>query len=362
MEKKSIYIKRPDCLLFFTGYVIMKRTSEKETFMQTLLKQTRAYGLIKTEEARGGLSHAYLLLFDDARNLRSALKTFIKPFFSCSEEKTLEEKRRNGLIESETFTDCLFFPENGKKFMVEDAERITEESALKPVEGEKKAFVISDFDFATPAAQNKLLKLLEEPPEGVVFLLGAHTAYPVLSTVLSRVKTIEIPPFEAVEIESFLARNYGDRYSTNDYELCAAASGGSLGVAQDMLDSGAYKELIADAFSLCLSTPATLPKIVKKVGDTKRKKELLALLRILYRDALLLKTASLGKGNDRALVQNITLKSEISRLQTLAKAHSLPALVFAQEAISKAEKEITFNAYFPQCVELLVASVQAKGK
>ena len=329
--------------------------------MQTLLKQTRAYRLIKTEEARGGLSHAYLLLFDDARNLRSALKAFIKPFFNCSEEKTDEEKRRSNLIDNETFSDCLFFPESGKKFMVEDAERITEESVLKPVEGEKKAFVISDFDFAIPAAQNKLLKLLEEPPEGVVFLLGARTAYPVLSTVLSRVKTIEIPPFEAAEIESYLARNYGGRYEMNDYELCAAASGGSLGIAQDMLDSGAYKELVGDAFSLCLSTPATLPKIVKKVGDTKRKKELLSLLRIVFRDALLLKTAS-QKACDAPLLQKISLKSEINRLQALAKTYSLPALVFAQEAISKAEKEITFNAYFPQCVEILIASVQAKGK
>ena len=330
--------------------------------MQTLLKQTRAYGLIKTEEERGGLSHAYLLLFDDARNLRDALKTFVKPFFSCSEEKTEAEKRRSALIDNETFSDCLFFPENEKKFMVEDAERITEESTLKPVEGEKKAFVISGFDFATPAAQNKLLKLLEDPPEGVVFLLGACTSYPVLSTVLSRVKTIEISAFQPTEIESCLARNYGGRYEMNDYELCAAASGGSLGVAQDMLDSGAYKELISEAFSLCLSTPATLPAIVKKVGDTKRKKELLSLLRIVFRDALLLKTASLGKGNDSALAQKISLKSEISRLQTLAKTYSQTALVFAQEAISKAEKEITFNAYFPQCVELLIASVQAKGK
>lgn len=329
--------------------------------MQTLLKQTRAYGLIKTEEARGELSHAYLLLFDDARNLRGALKTFVKPFFSCSEEKTPQEKRRSDLIESETFCDCLFFPEDGKKFMVEDAERITEESTLKPVEGQKKAFVISGFDFATPAAQNKLLKLLEEPPEGVVFLLGAQTEYPVLATVRSRVKTIEITPFETAEIESCLARNYGGRYEMNDYELCAAASGGSLGAAQDMLDSGAYKELIDQAFSLCLSTPATLPIVVKKVGETKRKKELLSLLRIIYRDALLLKTATLKKGGEE-LSKHISLKSEIARLQTLVKNHSLPALVFAQEAISKAEKEIAFNAYFPQCLELVLASVQAKGK
>ena len=336
--------------------------------MQALLKKTRAYGLIKREEARGELSHAYLLLLDDARNLKSALKTFIKPFFGCSEEANFAQKRQSDLIENETFTDCLFFPENGKRFTVEDAEKITEESTLKPVEGEKKAFVISDFDDATPAAQNKLLKLLEEPPEGVVFLLGACTAYPVLSTVLSRVKTLDIPPFETKDVQDCLARNYGGRYEMNDYELCAAASNGSLGTAQSMLDNGAYKQLVFDAFSLCLSTPSTLPQAVKKVGETKRKKELLSLVRILFRDALLLKTATLATGgsatakNNRALAQKIFLKSEINRLQTLANAYSLSALVFAQEAVSKAEKEVAFNAYFPQCLELLVASVQAKGK
>lgn len=144
-------------------------------------------------ENRAG--HTYLLVLDDPRNLRFALKEFAKLFFFVSEEgETAREIRISDLIEKETFSDCIILPENGKKFSVEDAEKIQEESALKPVEGEKKLFVIGDFADATREAQNKLLKLLEEPPEGVYFLLGATVTYPVLPTVLSRVQKLEVPP------------------------------------------------------------------------------------------------------------------------------------------------------------------------
>ena len=322
--------------------------------MQSLLTTTRAYRLLGADEQRGELSHAYLLLFDDGPNLRVALKTFAKRLFACEKEETQAQQRVSRLIDDENFSDCLFFPEPSKKFMVEDAETISEESLLKPVEGEKKLFVVDGFDFATPAAQNKLLKLLEEPPEGVLFLLGARTEYPVLPTVLSRVKTLEIPPFSTEEIKGALLRNYGGRYEMNDYELCAAACGGSLGAAQDMLDSGSYKQLVENAFALCLAKSHELPQAVKKVGDTKRKRELLSLLRILFRDALLYKTGTLAK--------NAMLQSEKSRLQAIANGYSLSALVYAQEAISEAEKDVAFNAYFPQCVELLIAKIQRKGK
>ena len=46
------------------------------------------------------------------------------------------------------------------------------------------------------SAQNKLLKTLEEPPKNVHILLGATSEYPLLATLKSRVKKLEIPPFD----------------------------------------------------------------------------------------------------------------------------------------------------------------------
>ena len=182
--------------------------------MQALLKETNAYRLLQAEAENGQLSHAYLLDFCDSRNLRLALKTFAKLFFDCAngEENAPAKRRISQLIDEENFSDCLFFPSDGKKLTVEDAEKIQEESTLSPVEGNKKLFILCDFAEANMQTQNKLLKLLEEPPQGVMFLLGATTVFPVLQTVRSRVKSLAILPFETLQVEACLKRIYGEKF------------------------------------------------------------------------------------------------------------------------------------------------------
>ena len=334
--------------------------------MQTLLKTTKAYNLLKAEGKEGRFAHAYLLLLNDSKNLKEALKTFAKLFFDCEQSELfkdcpqtaeMQKKRRiSELIDSENFSDCLFFPSDGKKLTVEDAEKIREESTLNPVEGDKKVFLLGDFAEANTQTQNKLLKLLEEPPKGVIFLLGATTVFPVLSTVLSRTKKLEILPFNNEEIADCLCRIYKDKYDKNTYALCAATSGGSLGEAQNILEGGYYQELLENALSLVKCSPAKLPLIVKNISETKHPKELLNLLRLIYRDLLLIKTNTDNKG------AKLLLKSEYSCLQELAKNYTLPALFYAQEAISEAEKQVKFNAVFSQCIELCLANIQAKNK
>ena len=311
--------------------------------MEKLLKSTSAYKQVQADIRGGSPHHAYLLLLDDARNLRFALKTFAKLLF-CADERV------SNLIDNESFCDCLFFPEPDKKFMVDDAERVSEEASLQPVEGDKKAFVIGDFADANPASQNKLLKLLEEPPQSACFLLGATTRFPVLPTVLSRVKILEIPPFDTVSIAEYLAREYaGETFNQNEFMLCASASGGCVGQAQNMLEGGTYKSLIDDAFALVLSANSALPTLIKRVGETKRKKELLSLLRLLFRDALIVKT--------QLKTENVFLRGENARIAKVTEKYTAQRLVFAQDALSKAEMEVAFNAVFPQCLEVLLARI-----
>jgi DNA polymerase III gamma/tau subunit len=318
--------------------------------MEGLWQRTRAYALVKGEKEKDVLSHAYLLIYEDERNLRPLLKTFAKLLFEpLNAEQTA---RRDKLIDEENFADCLFFPEDGKKLTVDDAEKIREESTLSPIEGERKVFVLGDFAEANIQTQNKLLKLLEEPPKGVTFLLGATSVYPVLQTVLSRTKRLEILPFSIEEITSALTRIYGNKYDKQTLTLCAAASGGVLGEAQGMLEGGSYKTLTESAFSLCTCDSARLPLLIKNIGETKYKKQLLSLLRLIFRDALLIKTG----------IQNsLLLAFEKERLNEVANLYPLPALLYAQEAIGKAEKEVQFNAVFPQCLELCISNIKRKN-
>ena len=322
--------------------------------MQKLLKTTGAYKLLQNEGKNKDFSHAYLLLFDDARHLRTALKTFAKFFFSCENEYTEKERRISELIDAENYADCLFFPdEAGKKLLVDDADKILEESTLAPVEGERKVFLLGDFSTANAPTQNKLLKLLEEPPKGVVFLLGATSSFSILQTVLSRTKKLEILSFDTPDITDYLRRAYGDKYDESTLELCAATANGNVGDACNILEGGYYKELTDNAFSLLLSPLHKLPASVKLVGETTHKKELLNLLRLIFRDALLYKTG---------MKQKIILRTEKEQISSVANAFSTAALLYAQEAISIAEKQVTFNAVFSQCIEICLANIHKKNK
>ena len=311
--------------------------------MQTLLKKTAAYSLMKKEEREERLNHAYLILMDDPLSLREALNFFARVFFSCEEPENSQQERISDLIQKESFGDCLFFPKKDKKFSVSDIDEIKEESALNPVEGDKKLFVIGDFSELGIPQQNKLLKLLEEPPKKVYFLLGATVPHAILQTVLSRAKKLEIPPFSPEKIVDFLKRN-STHTPLSDEQLYAyaAVSGGWAGTAKNALDGGYFTQIQADAFALCLQEKS-LPVLARKAGETKYKKELLSFLRLIFRDALLFKT-----GNQK----NALLKTESERIQKVAKLYTPTALLYAQEAISEAEKEVKLNANFTQCLEI----------
>ena len=323
--------------------------------MERLLKDTQAYRLLKKEYQQNACSHAYLLQFGDRKNLRFALKLFAKVLFGCFETEyaSEEEKRRAKLIEEDNFSDCLIFPAEGKKLSVEDAEKIKEESLLSPVEGDRKVFIIGDFAEANVQTQNKLLKLLEEPPQSAVFLLGATSVFPILPTVLSRVKSMEIQPFDIVETQRCLARIYGEKADKSALEFCAASSGGIVGEAQNIYEGGYYKTLVESAFAFCLSDREKLPLLLRQIGETKHKKEFFSLLRIIFRDGLLFK---------RDGQKNILLKSETERIRKVAEQYSFSALLCAQEEISEAEKQVQFNAVFAQCVGICISNIREKNK
>lgn len=323
--------------------------------MRALIENTTAFQRLKTQREKKNLSHAYLLVFDDAKHLSTALKECAKIFFYAEgdAEDLVDEnlKRIAALIDGNKYPDCLTYPKNEKRLTAEEAEEIVEECFVRPVEGEKKIFLIDKFDEALPAAQNKLLKVLEEPHEGVFFVLGARTVYPVLSTVQSRTQKLEILPFSVEEVGACIERNYYGRFSKEEISLVSALSCGSVGAAESYLLTGFYKAVVEDAFALCLTEISHLPALVKKVGETKNKKELLTLIRLIYRDALVLKTAKSKRG------EFLLLAPERARVYEVAKKYTLRALLIAQEKLTEAEKQLKFNTNFAQCIEICMASI-----
>jgi len=100
---------------------------------------------------------------------------------------------------------------------------------LRPVAGTAKIAIIDDAHMLTVAAQNALLKTLEEPPHGSLVILVASTADALLPTVRSRCQRIQFHPLSADAVEHLLVDRHGIDAATA--RALAAAADGSPGRA-----------------------------------------------------------------------------------------------------------------------------------
>ncbi len=285
--------------------------------VETLLKGTTAYKILAGDRAQGRLSHAYMLHFLDSANLKTACTLFAAEMYGADEGV----RRR---IQGGNFLDVIFYPKTDKGLRAEDADEIVDDCIVSPAEGDKKIYVLCPFNIdsgmASQTVQNRLLKSLEEPPNGVMFLLGVTSMAPVLPTVLSRVKKLEIPPFSEGEIRAYLKRAGFEKGAA----VAASACGGIPSVALEMARGARFIEIDAAAREICITGDRNIGAVCAKYGEFKYKNELLGRMQSLIFAAL-------------------TGKKEG---EEIAARRSKQTLISASEWINSAAADVKFNAQF----------------
>ena len=73
-----------------------------------------------------------------------------------------------------------------RSFQMEEVRQIRDSASVMPNEAQTKVYILDRADNMTEQAQNALLKVLEEPPAHVMFLLTCTAASSLLPTVRSR--------------------------------------------------------------------------------------------------------------------------------------------------------------------------------
>ena len=279
--------------------------------MEELIKNTAAFRILSGDRRSGKLSHAYMLHFGDARNLKSALMLFALEFFGADGGSNTGARILNG-----SFPDVKVFPKDGKKLAVDCISEVTEDCALKPAEGDKKLYVLCGFDSASQLVQNKLLKTLEEPEPGNYFLLGVTTTAPVLDTVKSRVKTLEIPPFSEKRIYETLEKRGHRQINAR----AAASANGILGAAENIAEGGWFDEVAEAAERVCAADDIAVAGILSaKYGDIKYKEELLSEMKRLYFLAL---TENKGPAAESAPSVKVTALENLDRAEADLKCNA----------------------------------------
>ena len=126
----------------------------------------------------------------------------------------MEEWREFVLKNEGYFNDTDWYAfldiENKQGYMsVRDAASLLRKLNMKAYEGDYKIAIIWMAEKMRVETANKLLKLLEEPPEKTVFLLIAEDQDQLLATIRSRTALVKIPALDANSIETALQQRFG---------------------------------------------------------------------------------------------------------------------------------------------------------
>jgi DNA polymerase III subunit delta' len=183
----------------------------------------------------GSLSHAYLLAGPEglaktafARELGVALVAACGGCGACPEC----ERARNGV-----HPDLHVLEREGDLIRVDQVEPVVADLSLKPFSAARRVWIITEVEYLHPAAANKLLKSIEEPPSYVVFILVTDRLERVLPTIVSRCQTVEFRPLSDTEVSAYLVDRY--RLDAVAAEAMARLSLGSVERAARLAEDAA---------------------------------------------------------------------------------------------------------------------------
>lgn len=181
--------------------------------------------------------------------------------------------------------DVLCYPKE-KAFSVFDAKDIIEQAYKKPMIANFKIIIINGIDNSSIEAQNKLLKIIEEPPKNVFFLITTSNLDKVLQTIKSRLLKIKVPCFSLDEIKEIF-----DSFRNNEnYSLAITYGQGYVGKTLEILKNENYLAIYEFCKEIVIHLKQS-SQIINFLNEKIDKDKFIIILTILssfYRDLLML--------------------------------------------------------------------------
>jgi len=186
--------------------------------------QEHIYKLIQNSIATKRISHAYLLLGPEHIG-KSTLALEITKYIHCLEpEKPCQNCMHCLRILEKTHPDVITLGNS-----IKDVRELKQQVSLTPFLSTQKTIILNQADKLTLEASNALLKVLEEPPDNVTFILCALDEQYLPGTIISRCQKLELFPLDETKIYDYLNDNYN--LSSAEASIITKLSNGRLGWA-----------------------------------------------------------------------------------------------------------------------------------
>ena len=211
--------------------------------------QTRVREFLRASVATSHVTHAYLFTGPAGSNktqsayaLASALLCKNGGCGTC-ETCTRIARRKHPDVR-------YYAPEGAGGYLVDQVRDIVADTALAPIQADRKIYILDRVDLLGTSAANAFLKTLEEPPEDVVLVLLGRTRESVLPTIVSRCSVVPFRHIPAAEAAAILSQRTGA--DPGLAKIAIEACGGSITRSIEFLKSNerlAFRKRVLDVLA-----------------------------------------------------------------------------------------------------------------
>ncbi len=220
-------------------YQALYRKWRPKTFSD-VIGQSHITDTLRRQVAEGRTSHAYLFTGTRGTGKTTCAKILAKAV-NCEHPADGDpcgccEACRG--IESGSFLDVLELDaasNNG----VDQVRALRDEAIYSPANVRKRVYIVDEVHMLSTPAFNALLKILEEPPEHLMFILATTELHKVPATILSRCQRFSfkrIAPADVAARLSYVARQEGIPLTADGAELLSRLADGALRDGLSLLD------------------------------------------------------------------------------------------------------------------------------
>ena len=206
--------------LFRATIFLMKALYRKyrPLHLSEVIGQDKTIGQLQGALTKGKISHAYLFVGPRGCGKTSVARIFaheINHFDYQLEDSYIDIIE----IDAATFTS------------VDNIRELREKAMIMPTLGKYKVYIIDEVHMLSNSAFNALLKILEEPPEHVIFIMATTNPEKIPATIISRTQIYRFNLAEPKVMQDFLRSvcdKEGVKISDDALKIITERGGGSF--------------------------------------------------------------------------------------------------------------------------------------
>ena len=220
-------------------YQALYRKWRPKTF-DDVIGQAHVVKTLKNEVMSKRISHAYLFTGSKGTGKTSCAKILAKaincmnssdgnPCGECEVCKSIEQNNMLDITEIDAASN------NG----VENIRSMREEAVFSPVNCKYRVYIVDEVHMLSVGAFNAFLKILEEPPEHVVFILATTEVHKIPATIISRCQRFDFYKIGTEDIckrLEYICEKENIKIESSAIKLIANSSDGAMRDALSILD------------------------------------------------------------------------------------------------------------------------------